>query len=176
MTSIAIQKATHEDIQTLLTIGRETFLETFADSNDPENINKYIAENFNEDKIRAEISNPESYFYIAWDDNTPAGYLKLNSGNAQNELQKEASLEIERIYVRSPYLGRKVGQVLYEKALEIAISLRKSYIWLGVWEENQRAIRFYEKNGFVAFDKHSFMMGPEEQTDIMMRKDLQFEN
>ncbi len=46
----------------------------------------------------------------------------------------------------------------------------KKSIWLGVWEENPKAIRFYEKNGFVPFSRHIFKMGDEEQTDIMMRK------
>jgi len=41
-----------------------------------------------------------------------------------------------------------------------------------VWEENPRAINFYKKNGFVEFDKHIFVLGDDEQTDIMMRLDL----
>ena len=172
MTSIIIQKALFPDVQTLISIGKETFLDTFAENNTAENINSYVEQNFTEDRIKAEINNPDSHFYIAWEGENAIGYLKLNTGAAQNELQDEASLEIERIYVRSAYLGRKLGQLLYDKALEIAKELSKSYIWLGVWEENPRAIRFYEKNGFVAFDKHIFMMGDDKQTDIMMRKDL----
>jgi diamine N-acetyltransferase len=72
--------------------------------------------------------------------------------------------------VKSTYHGKKVGQLLYNKALEIAKRQKKSLIWLGVWEENPKAIRFYEKNGFVAFDKHIFKFGEDEQTDVMMKK------
>jgi ribosomal protein S18 acetylase RimI-like enzyme len=172
MTEIQIQKASQEDVKTLVAIGKETFFEAFAESNTEADMKQYLEENFNEDKMRAELDDPGSGFYIAWEGENPIGYLKVNHGHAQTELQGENSLEIERIYVKSAYHGKKAGQLLYEKALEIARVQKKSFIWLGVWEENLKAIRFYVKNGFFAFDKHIFKMGKDEQTDIMMRKDL----
>lgn len=78
-------------------------------------------------------------------------------------------LEIERIYVLKAFHGKKVGQLLHDKAMEVSKQRSVDYVWLGVWEENPRAIRFYEKNSFVAFDKHIFKLGNEEQTDIMMK-------
>ena len=68
--------------------------------------------------------------------------------------------------------GKKVGQLLYEKAMAIAGELAVNYVWLGVWEKNARAIRFYSKNGFEPFDKHIFKLGDDVQTDIMMKKPL----
>lgn len=172
MNEIQIKQSSIEDIQTLITVGKETFYETFADSNTEADMQKYLHDNFTEDRLGKELSNPESLFYIAWEGDTPIGYLKLNEGSAQTEIQDDISLEIERIYVKSAYHGKKVGQLLYDKAVEVALQKSKSSIWLGVWEENPKAIRFYEKNGFTAFDKHVFKMGNDEQTDIMMRKNL----
>ncbi len=85
------------------------------------------------------------------------------------EIKDKNYLEIERIYVLKEYHGKKVGQLLYENAIKIAKSKNAEYVWLGVWEKNPRAIRFYEKNGFVAFDKHIFKLGNDKQTDIMMK-------
>lgn len=172
MEHIKISKASIGEIETLQQIGRATFFETFAASNTASDMKKYLDENFHQDKLSAEIKRPDSQFYIAWEDEHAIGYLKVNAGQAQTELQDESSLEIERIYVLSAYHGKKVGQLLYEKALEVAGLLKKSSIWLGVWEENPRAIKFYTKNGFVPFDQHIFKMGEDEQTDIMMRKRL----
>ncbi|MBP7822091.1 MAG: GNAT family N-acetyltransferase, partial [Saprospiraceae bacterium] len=100
------------------------------------------------------------------------GYLKLNFGSSQTELQDEKALEIERIYVSKEYHGKSVGQLLYDMAIQIAKQKNADYVWLGVWEENPRAINFYKKNGFVAFDKHIFKLGDDEQTDIMMKLKL----
>ena len=173
MNGISIKKASLDDVTTLHHLGRGTFLEAFADSNTAEDMKKYLDENFTEERTRIELSNPDSQFFIAWDDDQPIGYLKLNSGKAQTDLQEETSLEMERIYVKRIYHGKKVGQLLYAKALEIARDQHKTSIWLGVWEENPRAKRFYEKNGFTAFDKHIFKLGNDEQTDLLMRKVLE---
>lgn len=172
MENIKLIKASIKDIETLQQIGRKTFFETFASSNTEADMKKYLDNHFSQEKLSMEVSHQESLFYIAWDDQNPIGYLKVNTGQAQTELQDDISLEIERIYVLSSYHGKKVGQLLYEKALETALLLKKSSIWLGVWEENPRAIKFYAKNGFVAFDQHIFKMGDDEQIDIMMRKRL----
>lgn len=172
MEQILISKASVENLETIQHIGRFTFYETFAQSNSEEDMNNYLKESFSLERLKTELSNPDSQFFISWDGEDPIGYMKINFGKAQTELQDEASLEIERIYVKSDYHGKKVGQMLLEKAIEIAHQHKKSYIWLGVWEKNPKAIRFYTKNGFVAFDKHIFKLGDDEQIDIMMKKVL----
>ncbi|MBE4948815.1 GNAT family N-acetyltransferase [Chryseobacterium culicis] len=172
MSSIIISKSGEKDLEILQNIGIQTFTETFAEDNTEEAMKQYLEESFNNEKIKSELTNPDSIFYIAWEEDNPVGYLKVNSGKAQTELQDETSLEIERIYVKKSHHGKKVGQLLYDQALETAKQLGKSYLWLGVWEENLRALQFYRKNGFVEFDKHIFRLGEEEQTDLMMKKML----
>lgn len=172
---INIQKAEFADLKTLQEIGRASFFETFAESNSEADMQHYLTVQFSLDKLSSELLEINSQFFIAWDRESAIGYLKVNTGEAQTELKEHHSLEIERIYVLNAYHGKKVGQMLYERALEVASSLGKSSVWLGVWEKNPRAIRFYEKNGFVAFDTHIFKMGDDEQTDIMMRKQLDVE-
>jgi len=172
MSSIIINKAVAEDLEILQSLGIQTFSETFAEDNTEEAMKKYLEESFNTEKIKSELNNPDSFFYIAWEEDNPVGYLKVNSGKAQTELQDETSLEIERIYVKKSHHGKKVGQLLYNQALDTAQQLNKTYLWLGVWEENLRALHFYKKNGFVEFDKHIFKLGEEEQTDLMMKKTL----
>ncbi|ASE61166.1 GNAT family N-acetyltransferase [Chryseobacterium indologenes] len=172
MTSVTINKASLEDLEIIQTLGIQTFSETFAENNTEEAMKMYLEESFNTGKLQSELNNADSILYIAWEEDNPVGYLKVNSGKAQTELQDDTSLEIERIYVKKSHHGKKVGQLLYNQALETAQNLKKSYLWLGVWEENLRALNFYEKNGFVVFDKHIFRLGEEEQIDLMMKKIL----
>ena len=172
MSSIIIHKAGIEELEMIQNIGRQTFYETFAESNSEETMKIYLEESFNTEKVSSQLNNPDSYFFIAWEEDIPVGYLKLNSGSAQTELQDDTSIEIERIYVKKSHHGQKVGQLLYDKALETAQNLNKSYLWLGVWEENLRAVNFYKKNGFEIFGTHIFRLGGDEQTDLMMKKVL----
>ncbi len=160
------------EVAQLQAIGRQTFFETFAEHNTEENMKKYLEEGFSVEKLTHELQHPDARFYFAAVNGQVIGYLKLNFGAAQTELKDKNALEIERIYVKKAFHGQKVGQMLYEKAMQLARESAVQYVWLGVWENNQRALRFYEKNGFVAFGQHIFTLGNEAQTDIMMRLDL----
>ena len=173
MKNIEIIKITKIDIDQLQKIGRETFYETFSESNTEENMRNYLEAGFSIDKITTELNDENAEFYFAKIENNVIGYLKLNFGASQTELKSEKAIEIERIYVLKEYHGQKVGQILYDKAIEIAKKKNAEFIWLGVWEENPRAINFYKKNGFIEFDKHIFKLGDDEQTDIMMKLNLQ---
>lgn len=165
--------ANRNDVDRLQQISRQTFAETFAASNTEENMKKYLEEAYSLEKLTAEIQDHNARFYFAKVGGEVVGYLKLNSGVAQTELKDERALEIERIYVLSSWHGKQVGQLLYDKAIEVARELKADYIWLGVWEENHKAIRFYERNGFIAFDKHIFRLGDDEQTDMLMKRAVQ---
>jgi len=172
MDKIEITKVTSADLLRLQAIAKQTFVETFADHNTEEDMRLYVEKNLNIDKLADELRDQNSEFYFALIDNKVTGYLKINHGQAQTELKDESSLEIERIYVLKDFHGKNVGQVLYNKAIDIATRANAEYVWLGVWEKNPRAINFYKKNGFIEFDKHIFKLGHDEQTDIMMRLTL----
>ena len=172
MNNIEITRVTLNDLDQLQKIGRQTFYETFSSGNTEENMNKYLEDGFSNEKLTAELADKNAELYFATLDSKVIGYLKLNFGQSQTELKEDKALEIERIYVLKEFHGKKVGQLLYNKAIVVARQTNTNYVWLGVWEENPRAISFYKKNGFVEFDKHIFKLGDDEQTDIMMKLQL----
>jgi ribosomal protein S18 acetylase RimI-like enzyme len=135
-------------------------------------MSKYLKESFSSEKLTDELSNELSQFYFAKLSNEVIGYMKLNTGAAQKENPDENALEIERIYVLQDFHGKKVGQLLYNKAIEVAKELAVDHVWLGVWEENFRALAFYTKNGFVKFGQHEFVLGDDIQIDLLMKKAL----
>ena len=168
MNPITIRKATISDLETIQGISKQTFIETFAVVNTPENMDNYILENFNIQQIASEINNQESSFYLAILDHKTIAYLKINFGNAQTEIRSAQAMEIHRIYVLKNFHGNKVGQLLLSKAIKIGQQAGVDTIWLGVWEKNHKAIQFYNNNDFVEFDKHNFIMGNDIQTDLLM--------
>ena len=172
MKPISIKKASLSDLDTLQKIGKQTFMETFESVNTPENIANYLEQSFNRNQLTTELNNPDSQFYLAVLDQEVIGYLKINFGKAQTELINEHALEIHRIYVLHQFHGKKVGQLFIDEVLKIVKQKPVAYIWLGVWEENHRAIAFYTKNGFTPFDKHIFTLGDDVQTDLLMRRQI----
>ncbi len=172
MNRIQIRKAAPQDINALLDLSRQTFMETFEAVNTQQDLHQYLSDNLNTVKLTSELNNENSNFYFAIFEDQNIGYLKINFGDAQTEIKGDHGLEIERIYVFREYQGKKVGFFLLNFAVEIGRKLGMKYIWLGVWEENLKAINFYKKVGFWQFDSHMFKLGDSMQTDIMMKMEL----
>ncbi|OOF51816.1 GNAT family N-acetyltransferase [Rodentibacter genomosp. 1] len=167
-----IKKLTLNDVNALQTLSKQTFFETFVGTCSDEDMQNYLQESFSLTQLESELENKEMLFYVAESEGEILGYLKVNLGAAQTEKQSPSAVEIQRIYVLNQYHSKSVGQALFQQALDIAQKYQADYIWLGVWEHNHKAQNFYRKNGFVEFDKHTFMMGNDAQTDIMMKKIL----
>ncbi|RVT67772.1 GNAT family N-acetyltransferase [Niallia taxi] len=170
--TITIKKCMIEDVNMLQEISYETFNETFKDQNSPENMASYLEKAFTIEQLKTELKNPSSQFFFVFVHNEIAGYLKVNTDNAQSEAIGADSLEVERIYVKSKYQKLGLGQQLFNKAIDVSYELNKKKIWLGVWEKNENAIAFYKRNGFVQTGAHSFYMGEEEQIDFIMTKTI----
>lgn len=169
---LSFKQCVADDIHTLCDFSYRTYNETFAHMNTPSNMKAYLEKSFNISKMSGELLDSYSLFFFLYADGELAGYLKLNEFPAQTDIKDIQSLEIERIYVAKEFQGKGFGSILINKAVDIAKIRKKSYVWLGVWEKNHKAILFYEKNGFYKIGTHSFFMGEEEQTDFIMRKDL----
>jgi diamine N-acetyltransferase len=171
--TINIKKCTFEDLHTLQEISYETFNDTFKHQNTPENMKAYLEKAFNLKQLEKELSNHSSHFFFVYFNNEVAGYLKVNTNDAQSEEMGDESIEIERIYIKSQFQKHGLGKYLLNRAIEIALEQNKEKMWLGVWEKNENAIHFYKKLGFVQTGAHSFYMGDEEQTDFIMTKTLE---
>lgn len=169
---IVIRAVENSEMEELLEIGKTSFTESFASQNTKSNFDQYVSKNFTMQKVSEEFANPESQFYFACLENQLVGYLKVNVGAAQTEDKLDKSLEIERIYILADHQGKKIGQLLFDKAIGLAKADQLKWVWLGVWDRNVNAIRFYERNGFVKFATHPFKLGDEDQTDILMKLQL----
>ena len=169
---IKLVKGNLSHLPDLQVLGKQTFFETFASANTEANMRQYLETNFSVEKLKLELSDSDSEFHLAQLNTSFIGYLKINFNKAQTELKENHGLEIERIYVLKEYHGKQVGQILFNKAMEMAREKNMNYVWLGVWEKNLKAIRFYEKNGFAVFNTHVFKVGQDEQKDLMMKRKL----
>jgi len=170
--NINIRPCSLKELDTLQEIGYETYDETFRSMNTRETIDRYLQETFNKERLSSELNNMSSQFYFLYADNDLAGYLKINDAPAQSDINDPQSLEVERIYIRKAYKGKGLGKQLMHYAIQLAIEMKKNYVWLGVWEKNTDAISFYIKMGFREAGGHSFRMGNELQSDLIMKKVL----
>ena len=166
---VTIRNVEIAECGTLLAFSKETFYEFFAGWNGPANMEAYSAIAFTPEKMLSELSNPNSEFYFALDEDVIVGYIKLNYNDAQTDIQDNDALEVERIYVSGGYHGKYIGKQLLDFSIDIARSKQYNYVWLGVWEHNNKAMAFYKRNGFETFSSHDFMLGDDKQKDLLMK-------
>jgi ribosomal protein S18 acetylase RimI-like enzyme len=167
-----ISKVSIHGVESLRTISTQTFTETFAHQNSESDIHKYVSEKLSVEQLSKELNSKGSSFYFLKLNTQIIGYLKLNTGEAQTELKNSTSIEIERIYIKKEFHSKGFGELLLKHAIDVAKQQQVHYIWLGVWEENFKAISFYKRNGFHQFDTHIFKLGEDEQLDILMKLEL----
>ena len=166
-------KATEVDI--LRQLAFETYDQTFRSMNTVENMDKYLDAAFNRERLQQELSSPKCGFFFMYADGELSGYLKLAEAPEQSDFNDPDSIELERIYVRREFQGRGLGQKLIAYAVQTARQKGKRYLWLGVWERNEKAIAFYRDVGFVLTGRHDFQMGDEIQHDLIMKRVLEDE-
>jgi ribosomal protein S18 acetylase RimI-like enzyme len=168
MNEFEVQQVQKADLLALQEISHQTFFDTFADVNTPADMQQYLDVNLSMEQLIKEWTNPSTTFYFVKQQDKVLAYLKINETDAQTEQREEASLEIERIYVLPADQGKGIGQLLLDFSIQVTKDKGFNLIWLGVWEHNKKALQFYEKNGFNFFGKHSFFLGHDEQTDLLM--------
>ncbi len=169
---IEIRPIKSGEISLLRQMAIETQLDTFGKLNTPENMEAFIQKTFNLDQLKKEFQEAGSIYYIAWDGEEPAGFLRLRTNPETDEHLGNNTIELQRIYVLKKFLGRKIGFQLMQTALAYARKNKFEWIWLGVWERNPKAYAFYKRLGFERFSEHIFWMGPEPQTDWLLKLKL----
>ena len=169
---VSLREAELADLASLLDVAQTSFVQAFTEGNKPENVQAYLSQAFTLLQLEKEWRNPASTFLLASLEGKLVGYTKVNLAAAQTDVQDPESLEVARLYTLEEVWGKGVGQFLLDAALAFAKEKGKTFVWLGVWEHNARAIRFYEKNGFKTFGSHPFPFGDEIQNDWLMRVEV----
>jgi len=169
----SIRAATSADAEMLTELARRTFYDAFAPMNSSENMEAYISQNFTPQKFSAQLADPRATFLIAEIEVTPVAFAKLYDGAVPDCVRDVAPIEIERFYVDQEFHGKGIAHTLMQACFDRARQSGHKTAYLGVWENNHRAIAFYRKCGFEVVGSHVFQMGDEAQNDLLMVRSLQ---
>jgi diamine N-acetyltransferase len=169
---IEIRRADAADAELVSVLGAVTFYEAYFEQDDPPDLANYIHESFALTKIRAEIEDKHAEFFIIFLDKHAVGYAKLRTDSKAEGVKNERAIELQRIYVVERVFGRGVGARLLKHCLEAARERGFETLWLGVWEENRRARKFYEKHGFRRVGTLTFPYGDAVGINFVLEKVL----
>lgn len=170
--TINLRSCTIKDAEALVSLGIRTFRDTFDEYNSPEDMMAYINKAFTLRKLKEELTEERSLFFLAEADEEPVGYARVRDGELPKEMEGLKALELQRLYVDKKYIGKRVGFLLMNECLNYAKEHGYTTLWLGVWESNHRALQFYKNWGFEKFGQHIFQLGDDSQTDFLLKKTL----
>jgi len=169
--SCTIKKATFQDAKHIALLGRITFSETFGDLfSDKNDLLSYLNTTFSVAKIRSSLQKENNVFWIAYVDELPVGFAKLKKQSPLAAFPDKKVAQLQKIYVLKDFLAHKIGSKLQDVLFEEVNNIQSDVLWLAVLQENERAIRFYEKNQFIKHDLFYFAIGKEDFTfDVMVK-------
>lgn len=169
MSLVTVRYTTPKDAELIADMSRTSFYEAFAKDNTKEDMAIFMDEQFTKEDLMKEVELNEGIFMLAYIADEPVGYARMR---LKNNLAHEEAIEVARIYALKKAIGKGVGKTLMQECINKANELQMKYIWLGVWEKNERAIAFYQQWGFERFGEHQFLLGTDLQTDWLMKKVL----
>ena len=169
---LTVRKGTVDDAAAITEISERIFVRTFADQNTPDDIALYVTTAFNAAAQRRELEDPDATYLLMFVDEVLGAFALLRRDATDPVVQGEGPVEIQRFYVDQDFHGRGIAAELMKSCMTTAESIGGRTVWLGVWEQNPRAIRFYEKSGFVDIGAHEFHLGSDVQTDRVMTRSI----
>ena len=165
-----IRAATTQDAAGLSTLAERTFRDAFAADNTAADMDAYCASAFGVDIQSRELSDPATLTLVVEDDGSLVGYVQLVLRPAPPSVRGRHPIELKRFYVDKTFHGSSMAPALMRAAEDSARACGADVVWLGVWERNPRAIRFYQKSGFQAVGEQIFTVGADPQRDLVMSR------
>lgn len=169
-----IRPATADDAELIAAIAEKTFRDTFTTESSAQDVDDYARDSFELSRIQAELADSANSFLLASVDEAtaPIGYAKLRTGTSEPSVTGSNPVELERLYVDKTMIGKGFGAALMQASLDMARDRGYQTIWLGVWEENERAIAFYKRWAFQQVGTHIFRLGTDDQTDFILTRSV----
>lgn len=156
----------------LAAFAARTFQESFAADNNPEDIQTHLSNSYGVDQQSAELADPNVKTILVRLDETLVAYAQVRQSEPPPCVTHASTVELHRIYVDRSAHGTGLAALLMREVHQAAREFGASYIWLGVWEHNPRAIAFYEKEGFADVGSQFYMVGPDRQVDRVLVADV----
>jgi len=168
-----VREARPGEAPLLAAVAAASFREAFGNDTPAADMDLYLAKAFDEAGMKADIDDPAIHVFLLIDGGGgAAGYAKMTGAASPVDAGPGPALSLERIYLRSAHLGKGGGDLLMRHCLDFARERGCRTVWLGVWQENHRAIAFYKRWGFEVYGTKKFVLGNQVNDDYLMKTDL----
>ena len=172
MTPVIWRKAGVHDADALALLGSATFLATFAFDHPGQPLIEHLRTEHSPEYYANALAQPGVEIVIGETLlGAPVGYAMITPPS-HPDLQQDGDIELKRIYLLGPWQGAGNGRQLLEQAFAIAAERGAKRMLLAVYENNEKALAFYERAGFAAIGNTVFMVGDAPFRDMFYARPL----
>ncbi len=168
--ALRIRLATPDDAPILSDLGRRTFSDAFGADNAADDLAAFLESTYTPALQRAELADPVLTYLLAERAEAPVGFALLRAASVSPFVDDPSAIELQRIYVDRSCHGTGVAQLLMESCIETARRAGAITLFLGVWEKNPRALRFYAAQQFTEVGRKTFQVGTDVQQDLVLAR------
>jgi ribosomal protein S18 acetylase RimI-like enzyme len=172
MSELTIRRADFSDINLISALGITTCYEAYFELDPSHDLADYCINFFSLEQVTNELNDKNSTYLIAEFKGNAVGFVKLREGKKIDCLQGKNAIEVQRIYLLEKVQGRGFGKLLIEKSIEIGREKGYETLWLGVWDQNVEAQKFYEKIGMKNIGLTDFSDGKNKFINFVFAKEL----
>jgi len=169
MITATIRKATPDDAARLSELGAAIFVQSYQYPCNQDDMDAYLDETFSKQKITEEINSETVYYFVAVIDSI-VGFVKFYTYRWTPRFKGKITFEIERLYIQKEMEGQNIGSQLMTTALDVAQQKNYEIIWLSVWKNNERGVRFHQQHGFIIIGDGIFKLGKTERKYLVMQQ------
>lgn len=155
---ISLLRLTAADATMLSKIGGASLIESHGHSAPAEVMQAYVDRSFSEEACLAELMDADNIFHGVFYNNQPAGYSKIVFNCSHPAVALQPVTKMERLYLLKGFYHLKLGQQLMQQAIDLSKAAGDRGMWLNVWKRNERALRFYQKQGFETVGESEFVL------------------
>ena len=170
MITITVRRVTPDDAPRLSELGATIFAQSYQYPYNQEDMDTYLDETFSKGKIAEEINAEATYYYVAEADGIIIGFVKFYTFRWTPRYKGKITFEVERLYIQKDMERQNIGSRLMTTALEVAKQKKYKIIWLSVWENNERGIRFHQQHGFIVVGDGMFTLGEQARKYLIMQQ------
>lgn len=169
----SIRRATVSDVNILAALGTTTCYEAYFELDPSQDLADYCARIYSPENVQTEFNDPNSTYLIAEINDRAVGFVKLRENKPVECVDGENAIELQRIYVLERVKGSGVGKALLDSSISIGRERGYMQLWLGVWDQNLPAQRFYERIGMKRVGNTVFNDGKNDFINYVFAIDIE---
>lgn len=155
---ISFVRLTPADAKLLSEIGGVSLIESHGHSAPARIMQEYVDKSFSTEACFEELSDEANIFFAIYYNNEHAGYSKIVFDYPHPAVPLQPVTKLERLYLLKEFYRLQLGHHLMQQAIDLSKANGEQGMWLNVWKKNERAIRFYEKQGFETVGESEFVL------------------